>query len=268
MTETMPPARTWGRVNLAGVEVDCLSFAQVVAHLMQIVQAHLSPAAYVTTANAQHILLWQQDPGFRAAYAQAHLVVADGVSLLWAAKLLGTPLRGRVNGTDLFVALCGAAAEAGRSVYFLGGRPGAAQMAADRLRTTHPALVVTGIDCPPHGFEVDDALDGAVLARIEQAAPDLLFVGLGAPKQERWIHRHAIQLGGMVCVGIGGSFELVAGMLPRSPGWMQRSGLEWLWRLAQEPGRLGRRYLLGNPRFVWLILKQRLRLGRGQGLNS
>jgi N-acetylglucosaminyldiphosphoundecaprenol N-acetyl-beta-D-mannosaminyltransferase len=155
------------------------------------------------------------------------------------------------------VRLCQAAATQRNTVYFLGGLPGAADAAASVLQEQFPGLTVAGIDCPPFGFNQVPALDEEVCARIEQAQPDLVLVALGTPKAEYWIQDH-LRLPAKVMIGIGGSFELVAGYKKRAPLLLQKMGCEWLWRLCMEPGRLWKRYLIGNSLFGYLLLKQML----------
>ena len=247
------------RINICGVEIDRYNFDQVLERIVNHAVAGRSPE-YVVTPNAMHILSLQTDPPFRKIYRQAFLVVPDGVSLLWSAKFLNTPLNGRVNGTDLFEQLCAAAAEKGLKVFLLGGREGAADAAREILEARHPDLKIVGTHCPPYGFESQPAALALINAKIQAANPDLLFVGLGAPKQEKWIAANYQELAVPISVGIGVSFELVANMVSRAPIWMQKTGLEWLFRLIVEPGRLWKRYLIGNPLFVLLVLKQRLGL--------
>ncbi len=250
------------RVNIAGVGVDAHSFAHVLQMSLEHAQGRSAPA-YIVTPNAQHVMLLQSSGPFREAYRAAWLSVPDGVPLLWAARLLGTPLSGRVNGTDLFKALCGAAAERGLGVFLLGGLPGAAERAAIALQAEFPGLIIAGTHCPPYGFELDPTELQRVNGIIRAAAPHLLFVGLGAPKQECWMHENLHQVGVPVAVGIGGSFEMVAGLVKRAPRWMQRSGLEWVFRLCLEPRRLWKRYAVANSYFLWLIGKQLLLRRRG-----
>ena len=173
-------------------------------------------------------MLFQCDALLGDCYERTLLVVADGVPLQWAARLLGTPLRGRVNGTDLMEARCARAAEGGPRVYLLGGREGAATAAVACPRARHPTLNVCGTHCPPFGFEFEPIEHSRILASIRAARPHILFVGLGAPKQEYWMSRNTQALAVPVALGIGASFEFVGGVVARAPGWMQRSGLEWL----------------------------------------
>ena len=247
------------KISIGGVEIDCLAFEDTVNRVIRRAQSNEKPG-YVVTPNAHHINLLQNNPRFQNVYHNAFLVVADGVSLLWASKWLGKPLPGRVNGTDLFERLCAEAAERGLSVFLLGGRPGAAEQAAHQLCQRHPTLHLSGTHCPPYGFEQDPQAIEQINQAIRRAKPDLLFVGLGAPKQEFWMAENCEQLGVPISLGIGVSFEFVAGMVKRAPGLMQVTGLEWLFRLLMEPRRLWQRYLIGNLSFLGLIIRQKLAL--------
>lgn len=242
------------RVAIGRARIDDVTMSEAIAHLCQLVAA--GHPEYVVTPNVDHLVKLEDDPHFRMIYDQAALVLADGMPLLWASRLLGTPLRAKVSGSDLFVEFAAEAARRGLRLYFLGGRSGAAARAAEVLTERFPGLVVCGVDSPPFGFDRDEAQNHRVVARIRAARPDVLFVGLGAPKQEKWIHRWRLAAGVPVSIGVGVSFEFVAGLVQRAPRWMQRTGLEWAWRLLMEPRRLWRRYLLEDTRFVWLFLRQ------------
>lgn len=245
------------KVNICGVKIDNYSFNDVVDRIVKHALTGAIPS-YVVTPNAQHVLSLQRDAHFRDIYEKAFLAVPDGVSLLWSAKFLQTPLNGRVNGTDLFEQLSAVAEKKGLKIFLLGGRAGAAQAAKRTLQARHPELKIVGTHCPPYGFESQPEELASINSKIKAAAPDILFVGLGAPKQEKWIYNNYQQLGVPVSLGIGVSFELVADMVQRAPLWMQKWGLEWLFRLIVEPKRLWKRYIMGNPQFMWLVIKQRL----------
>ena len=245
------------RVNICGVKIDNYSFNDAMERIVEQAVTGVVPS-YVVTPNAQHVLSLQRDAYFRDIYEKAFLAVPDGVSLLWSAKFLKTPLNGRVNGTDLFEELSAVAEKKGLKVFLLGGRPGAAEAAKETLLSRHPNLKIVGTHCPPYGFESQPKELALINSKIKAAAPDILFVGLGAPKQEKWIYDNYQELGVPVSLGIGVSFELVANMVQRAPLWMQKWGLEWLFRLIVEPKRLWKRYVMGNPQFMWLVLKQRL----------
>jgi N-acetylglucosaminyldiphosphoundecaprenol N-acetyl-beta-D-mannosaminyltransferase len=191
----------------------------------------------------------------REIYDRADLVVPDGVSLLLAARLYGHSLRERVAGVDMFQTLCRLAAENDLHVFLLGGRPSSADLTAATLKKRLPTLRVS-THCPPVGFEKTTAgLEGTARA-VRAAKPDLLFVALGAPKQEYWIYEHGLRLSVPICVGVGGSFEIVAEVVRRAPVWIQRCGFEWLHRLCLEPRRMWRRYLIGNLKFGAIVTRQ------------
>ena len=236
---TNHPTSGCRRVELFGVPFDAVTFADAIDRLLEL--AHGDRPTYAVTANVDHIVRLHRSPELRPLYTNADLVVADGMPLIWASRLLRAPLPERVAGSDLFPALCARAAECGLSVYLLGGAPGTAERAAAVLRARHPALKVAGTFCPEYGFEKDPAASRRVVDAVAAARPDILFVGLGSPKQEKWIVANQAACGSRLSVGVGVSFSFVAGDVTRAPQWMRRVGLEWAHRLVQEPRRLWRR---------------------------
>lgn len=244
-------------INLCGVSVHKYSFSEVVDVIITELSKPLAfTPKYVVTPNAQHIVLLQRDLRFRDVYKDAFLVVPDGVPLLWAAKLLGTPLKDRVNGTDLFEHLCAVSAHSGFKVFLLGGRPGSAEAVSQKFTSKYPGLNIVGSYCPPFGFQYDPDESEKVREAITSTKPDLLFVALGSPKQEIWIHENYQRIGVPISIGIGASFELASGVVQRAPKFLQDNGLEWLFRLLMEPKRLWKRYLYTNTAFIWLVIKQ------------
>jgi N-acetylglucosaminyldiphosphoundecaprenol N-acetyl-beta-D-mannosaminyltransferase len=245
------------KINIAGVLIDAYSFDEVVDLSIERALTKTAPV-YIVTPNAQHINNLQQDRLFRDIYNKAFLAIPDGMSIVWAAKFLGTPLKGKVSGSNLFEKLCEIGASKPLKIFLLGGRPHAAERAAQVLEDRYPGLNIVDTYCPPYGFEDDRREIDFINQKILDAAPDILFVGLGSPKQEKWIAANYQHLKVPVSIGVGISFEFIAGMVQRAPKWMQNSGLEWLFRLIVEPRRLWRRYVIGNPRFVFLVLRQKL----------
>lgn len=243
------------RVYIDKVLLDPVTMNEAVDRVSSMLDEERDRAAHVVTMNAQFVEIAHQEERFASVLRRADLSVADGLSLVWASRWLGQFVPERVAGADLMVRLCESAATNGKTVYFLGGSPGAASCAAKRLSEDLPQLAVVGVDCPPHGFLDNPDECTRVAGRIESAKPDLLFVGLGAPKQEYWIDRYAY-LPAKVMMGIGGSFEFVAGFRKRAPLRIQKIGFEWLWRLCMEPRRLWKRYLVGNTIFLFVIFKQ------------
>lgn len=252
---TPPSAAT---VQIAGARIDACTFREAVDRIVERARAG-GPPSYVVTPNAHHVVMLSESESFRQVYDAAWLSLADGMSIVWAAKLLGTPLPEKVSGSDLFPAVCKRIAGTDLRVFLLGGRPGAADGAASALQARYPGLNVAGTSCPPLGFENDPAESEDVIRTIRAAAPDILFVALGAPKQEYWMQQNCERAGVPVSVGVGGTFEFVAGMVRRAPKWVRNSGLEWLFRTMMEPRRLWKRYAVTNPRFVQLVLEQRAR---------
>ncbi len=232
---------------VAGLDFDALSEEQVVARIT----ADLADGrgGWVATPNIDICRRVRRDPAARDLVRGASLVVADGMPLIWAARLSGDPLPERVTGASLIFTLSAAAAGHGRSVYLLGGEPGVPERAAAALARRYPGLRVAGTDAPPPGFDVAE-----VRQRIAGARPDIVFVGLGFPKQERVIAAVAPALPAAWFVGCGAAIPFAAGALPRAPRWMQRAGLEWAYRLASEPRRLFRRYLIDDLPFAARLL--------------
>ncbi len=248
------------KVTICGAQIDNVNLSEALNSIFAYFDNR--KPSYIVTPNVDHIIQLQKNQEFRKIYNGASLVLPDSMPLLWAAKFLGTPLKEKISGSDLFPKLCAIAADRGHKLFFLGGREGAAEKAALILRVKYPKIQIVGIYCPPFGFENDDFENTKIVKMIKESNPDILFVGLGAPKQEKWIYKFKDQYQVPVSIGVGVSFEFVAGMVKRAPLWMQRAGLEWLWRLVMEPKRLWKRYLIDDMQFFWLVLKQKLhRLG-------
>lgn len=238
------------RISILGVPVDVVSREEAVACILGFL-AQEEPRQ-VVTLNAEMVMLARQDPEFRRVVQQAALVVPDGSGVRLGARILGQKLPERVAGIDLMQALCQVAARSGFRVYFLGAEPGVAKEAAHRLQERFPGLVVAGTQ---HGYFNPASLP-EILVRIRESRPEILFVALGAPKQELWLAQHLPFLKVKVGMGVGGSLDVLAGRVKRAPGWMQRLGLEWLFRLLQEPARWRR--VLALPQFLLGVLWERL----------
>lgn len=206
----------------------------------------------ISFVNSDCLNLACRDREYREATNESELVLPDGIGLRLGCRLLGTQLAGNVNGTDLFPRLCERAANLGLSLYLLGAREGVAAEAAERLKAAYPGLRIAGSH---HGYFLPEE-DGAVVERINRAQPDLVFVAMGAPRQEVWLRRNTPGLTAPVGLGVGGLFDFYSGRVRRAPVWCQEIGMEWLWRLLQEPGRLWRRYLVGNPLFILRVWRQ------------
>ncbi len=211
---------------------------------------------YVTTPNVDHVVLARTNRRLRAAYRRAALSLADGQPLIWMAKLLGTPLPEKVSGSDLIWRLAAEAEQKGWGLFLYGASPVVSMEAERRLLEKHPRLRIVGRNAS--WWKGGNATD--VVEQIKAAKPDIVIVALGCPKQELWMRRHASLISPAVSLGLGGSLDFVAGAVRRAPTWMSRSGLEWMYRLAQEPRRLAYRYLVRDlriaPIFAGLMLRR------------
>lgn len=239
------------RVSVLGVAIDRVGLEQAVGIVIGWMQAGGSPPArLVFTPNAEMVYAAQFDADLAAALARADLVVPDGAGVVWASRRLGRPVPERVAGVDLGERLVAECARLGPRVFVLGGRPGVAEAAAGHLRRRHPGLRVAGTH---HGY-FSASEDHAILETLAAAAPDLLLLGLGSPRQEKWLDRHRAELRCRVAIGVGGSLDIWAGTARRAPRAWQRLHAEWLYRLYREPWRWRR--MLALPRFAWAVLRR------------
>lgn len=245
------------RVCILGVEIDSLTMDNALKAFESLILRG-SPAI-VYSVNVDICMKIQQDPELRGMFGEADLVLVDGTHLMWAARILGSPLAGRVSGSDLVPTFCALAAMKGYRIYFLGAAPGIAERAKQFLQGKYPDLRIVGTYAPPIGFDTDDYETAKVVDLVRAADPDVLFAAFGAPKQEKWLFRNRDALRVPVSMGVGSSLDYLAGRLRRAPRWMQVLGLEWAYRLVQEPGRLWRRYLISDPPFFYYLFREMLR---------
>lgn len=245
-----------GRVRLFGVDVDVVRRDDAVRAVVTMSKTPGS-CRFVVTPNADHMLLLQNNGAMRRAYADAALVIADGWPVVLASKLLSRPLPERVTGSDLVPGVFRAAEPKDPiRVYLFGAAPGVAERAAVAIEARYSAVRVVGAYGPPMGFERDDAESKKCLELIRAADPELLLVGLGAPKQELWVHANRAEIRARVALCIGATIDFLAGERSRAPVWMQQAGLEWFHRMMSEPGRLVPRYARNAVEFPRLVLRQ------------
>jgi len=227
---------------LGGVGFNNVTMSEAVDAIVTMARKSEKPCL-ICTANIDHLATMQGDADFRQIYRDADFVVADGMPLVWLSQLAGTPLKERVTGSDLFWALGRASHENGLRLFLLGGLPTSAEKAAENIYHRFPNAQICGTYCPPHGTLNDPEEDARIRRIIAEAQPDVLLVGLGSPKQEKWISAHREDLHIPVSIGVGASFDMAAGMVMRAPTWIRQMGMEWMFRLIQEPRRLAHRYL-------------------------
>ncbi len=234
---------------ILGIRVDALTYPDLRQRITEFIAA--GGPHQICTANPEFVMEARRNSRFRAVLAQADLVLADGVGLLWAARRTGQRLPQRVTGSDGVPLIAAWAAEHGWRLYLLGAAPGVADAAAAILRQQHPGLQIAGT----YAGSPADADAAGIIARIREARPDVLLVAYGAPKQDLWIAQHRDALGVPVMMGIGGTLDFIAGVQKRAPRWVQRLNLEWLFRLVTQPWRWRRQ--LDLPRFAWAVLREK-----------
>ncbi len=244
------------RVNVLGVGVSATNLQQV----LEVIGRRISDGdrSYVCVAAAHSIMDCQGDERVRQAFNMSDLTTPDGMSLVWFLRLKGHRQVSRVYGPELLLAACERSLERGWSHYFYGGAPGVPEALATRLQRRFPGLKVAGTHSPPFRPLTPEE-DEAEVRRINCTRPDILWVGIGSPRQERWMADHLGRVQAPVMIGVGVAFDFLSGRKPQAPRWMRRAGLEWLFRLASEPGRLWPRYRQ-YPRFLFFLILQELGL--------
>jgi N-acetylglucosaminyldiphosphoundecaprenol N-acetyl-beta-D-mannosaminyltransferase len=249
------PSASLPTIRLHGVRLHAITEERTIDHILDELDA--GRGGTVVTPNLDHIRRCTRDMLFGAIVAEADLVVADGMPLVWASKLQGTPLPQRVAGSDLISSLSREAAKRGRSIFLLGGAPGTAEAAAKVLQEANPTLKIAGVHCPPVGFENNrDAELEKITRALAQAKPHIVFVALGSPKQEYLIQSFRRLLPASWWLGVGISFSFLCGDVKRAPKWAQKIGLEWVHRLVQDPKRLFHRYIVSGLPFAAVMLSR------------
>jgi N-acetylglucosaminyldiphosphoundecaprenol N-acetyl-beta-D-mannosaminyltransferase len=242
------------RLQLGRLHIDEVTFAQALDAIAAMVSEGVGGAVF--TPNVDHVVLVEHNEAFRRAYEVADLTLADGMPIVWASRLLGSPLPEKISGSDLALPLMERAEREGWRVFLLGGAPGVGSKAAERLVARFPRIAIVGTEAPRIDMSAPAASRVGVTARVRQSKADLVLVALGAPKQELWIAEAAPALRPAVLIGVGASIDFIAGTAKRAPAWMSAQGLEWLYRFAQEPQRLWKRYLLRDPEFLLIVLRE------------
>jgi len=247
------------RVNILGVGISAVTMDQTLAQIGAWIEG--SERCYVSVCTVHTVMECQKDLAMRRAVNEAGLATPDGMPLVWLSRSMGQGQVSRVYGPDLMLALSELSIGRGYSHYFYGGAEGVPELLAEELQRRFPGLRIAGTYSPPFRSLTSEE-EAQVIERINQAAPDVIWVGLGTPKQDLWMASHREQLTASVLIGVGAAFDFHTGRVPQAPRWMQGAGLEWLFRLWQEPGRLWYRYLVYNPLFVFLVTAQALGIRR------
>ena len=239
------------RISMLGVPIDAGTFAEIKQTIQHYISRH-NQCHSVIVANVHLLTEAQQNPQLMQAFQSASLVVTDGMPLVWLSKKQVSQAE-RIVGVELMHALC----QNGGRIFLLGGAEGVAKALGKFFSAQYPNAKIVGTACPPFRI-LSEEEEAVVISQINIAQPDILFVALGAPKQELWIHKHKAALKVPVAIGVGAAFDYALGRLQRAPRWMRACGMEWFYRFLQEPRRLFKRYAVSNTRFIWQVLKQYL----------
>ncbi|MCI8517785.1 MAG: WecB/TagA/CpsF family glycosyltransferase [Hungatella sp.] len=243
------------RIRFMNTEIDNLTMQEALEAIDRLIQDDKS--SYVVTPNVDHIVQLEISKELQDVYANAALILADGKPLLWIAKWYGTPIKEKISGSDLFPLLCEMAAKKGYKMFFLGAAEGVAAKAAENLVNQYSGLQVVGTYSPPYGFEENPEEMDRIKTMIKKTRPHILIVGLGCPKQEKFIYKNREDLGVPISLGLGASLDFEAGYIKRAPKWMSEHGFEWLFRITQDPKRMAKRYFVDDRKIIRMAIKYR-----------
>lgn len=245
------------KVNMFNINFDNITFADLMEFILDAKKN--KKQTYILTCNVDHVVQTTKDREFAEIYSNADLVVADGVPIMWASKLIKRPLKQKISGSDILPVLGKEFEKNEVSLFFLGAAEGIAFKAAENLRKKYQNIKIVGCYSPTYGFENNEEENEKILDKIKSAKPDVLMVGVGAPKQEKWIYKYYKQYDVPVSIGVGATFDFISGNVVRAPAILQTLGLEWFWRFLQEPKRLFHRYFIEDSKFIVLIIKELLK---------
>ena len=241
------------RMKFMNTEIDNLTMKETIDEIDKLIKK--DKTAYVVTPNVDHIVKLETDKELQEVYKDADLILTDGKPLIWISKFYKTPIKEKISGSDLFPLLCEMAAEKGYNMFFLGAGEGVANKAAQNLTNKFPKLNIVGTYSPPFGFEKDKKEIEKIINMVNKANTQILIVGLGCPKQEKFIHKYRKELNVPISLGLGASLDFEAGNIKRAPKWMSDNGLEWLYRLSKEPKRMFKRYIVDDVKIFKLMFK-------------
>lgn len=243
------------RIKFMNIEVDNLTMNETIEKIDKLILENKN--AYVVTPNVDHIIKLEKDIELKKVYENANLILTDGKPLIWISKLYKTPIKEKVSGSDMFPLVCKLASEKDYKIYFLGAAEGIAAKAAENLKKKFPNLNVVDTYSPPFGFENDKTELKKIISQIVEVQPHILIVGLGTPKQEKFIYNFKKELNVPITFGLGASFDFESGNIKRAPKWMSNHGFEWLFRIVQDPKRLIKRYWNNAVKIMPIIWKYR-----------
>lgn len=243
------------RIKFMNTNIDNLTMTETLNEIDKLIQK--KNCSYVVTPNVDHIVRLEKDVELQKVYKNASLILTDGKPLIWISKWYKTPIKEKISGSDLFPKVCELAANKNYTMYLLGAAGGVADTAAKNLMKKYPGLNVVGTYSPPFGFGKNEQEMNKIKTQIQEVHPDILIVGLGCPKQEKFMYYHCKELGVPISFGLGASIDFEAGNIKRAPKWMSNHGLEWLYRFSKEPKRLFKRYFVDDLKIIQVARKYR-----------
>ena len=243
------------RIKFMNTCIDNLTMSETLNEIDKLIQKKI--CSYVVTPNVDHIVRLEKDEELQKVYKNASLILTDGKPLIWISKWYKTPIKEKISGSDLFPRVCQLAANKNYTMYLLGAAEGVADTAARNLMKKYPGLNIVGTYSPPFGFEKNEQEMNKIKAQIQDVHPDIFIVGLGCPKQEKFMYYHCKELGVPISFGLGASIDFEAGNIKRAPKWMSNHGLEWLYRFSKEPKRLFKRYFVDDIKIIQVARKYR-----------
>ena len=243
------------RIKFMNTDIDNLTMVETLNEIDKLIQK--KNCSYVVTPNVDHIVRLEKDEELQKVYKNASLILTDGKPLIWISKWYKTPIKEKISGSDLFPRVCQLAANKNYTMYLLGAAEGVADTAARNLMKKYPGLNIVGTYSPPFGFEKNEQEMNKIKTQIQDVHPDILIVGLGCPKQEKFMYYHCKELGVPISFGLGASIDFEAGNIKRAPKWMSNHGLEWLYRFSKEPKRLFKRYFVDDLKIISVARKYR-----------
>ena len=245
------------KVNILGIQVSSITLTSLLNDFASLIKSNSKASVCITPVNS--ILAANKNAVIKNIYNNATYTLCDGVPVLWASQFLGTPIAERITGLDLLPSLLPFCSENNFSLFFLGASPGVGLSLKAKAEQLYTGININGVYCPPFAEKFESSENDKMISLINEAKPDFVLVSLTAPKQDIWIAENLQKLDTKICIGIGGAFEVTAGLIPRAPHWMQVNGLEWFYRFCKEPKRMFRRYFMEAPVFIPLILLQKLK---------
>lgn len=240
-------------IDIFGIKITNLTFNEVISGIDLFIREN--KPSFIFTTNANHVRLFKEDPEFAAAYTAADIVTIDGWTVQFAVKMLGTPIKERVCGSDLTERLCSLSAEKGYRIYFLGTSKENVQKAKSNCENLYPGIKIVGTYSPKRAEILNEGKSREIIAQINKTNANIIFVAFGSPLQEKWLNKHKSLLKAPVSIGVGGSLDYLAGTLKRPPIWVRRIGMEWLARLIQNPRHYAMRYLKDLLIFYYIFRK-------------